>query len=573
MKMNILGIHTTHDAGAALISDGKIIAAVNEERFNRIKHYGFLPINSIDYCLKKAGIGIEDIDIIATSSSVLDPSLKLLFNLSDREISKVYPAFSQLGNLKARIKSNIYKYLEPREVLPDYISSFKIKDSTKILPTDHHLAHAASAYYTSGFKEKCLVVSADGVGDNISIAIYRGENGKLTLLKNYGIEGSLGLFYGMVTESMGWWVGDGEPKTMGLAAYGDPNSFPDFILKSFMPEYENGTLKKPYNYAKINRFKLFDCYHFHFSELSSIKRIKDTYGDKNIAAKAQYLLEKEMIELIGYWAKKEGVRRLATSGGVFLNVKLNQKIVEANIIDEYHVFPNAGDGGLALGAALYQQFNICGEKNIPKLEHLFLGPEFSNYEVESILKGRNIPYEKVDDAALMAAKLLAQGRIIGWFQGRMEYGPRALGNRSILADPRKKENTNIINEKVKFREWFRPFCPSLLYEVAEDYFHTQREEFFMITAYSVRKEKVNQIPAVVHVDGTSRPQLVKRQHNEKFWRLIKSFQDLTGTAVVLNTSFNIKGEPMILSPRDALKCFFDTGIDNLIINDFLISKD
>jgi len=360
---------------------------------------------------------------------------------------------------------------------------------------------------------------------------------------------------------------------MGLAPYGDRKAVLDKkVLVHYLPGYQNGEITKGVDFGNVRYFKEFDAFHWHFPDAIKIKKVVQDYGAENVAAEAQHLLEESLLNFIRYWVKKENARNLATSGGVFLNVKLNQKIIEDNIVENYYIFPNAGDAGLALGAALYISQNFSKENTTQKIGHIYWGPQYSNDEIESILKERNLRYRKSDNISQEAAKALADQKIIGWFQGKMESGPRALGGRSILFDPGKPENKDIINMRVKFREPFRPFCPSIMEEYAHEYLSTNYEDRYMITACNVKNEKRNVIPAVMHVDGTCRPQLISRQINRRFWELLDNFRQYTGVPVLLNTSFNIKGEPIVCSPRDAIKCFFDTGLDLLCIGDFIVSK-
>ncbi|MBL7197027.1 MAG: hypothetical protein ISS47_02895 [Candidatus Omnitrophica bacterium] len=569
--MIILGLNTTHDAGAALIKDGKIIAAVSEERFSRIKHYASLPIKSVDYCLKAAKVDIDNIDIIAISSTILDPSINMLFGLSRNKLNKFILKDSNKLNLKQKLKMRLLGYMFKEEKLPVYIKPIKV-NKPKIALVNHHLSHAASAYYSSGFKEKCLVITMDGVGDYISTTVYLGENGKLKLIYYVNKLGSLGFFYGFITEALGWWVGDGEGKTMGLAAYGNPNSVKDAYLRKFLPKYVDGKLKRFHDF-KISSFKLQNTYHWHFEEAREVMKLIDKYSPEDIAAKAQEMLEETAFDFITHWVRKEKVEQLAVAGGIFFNVKLNLRIVESSVVRDFFVFPNAGDGGLPVGAAFYEYFKRKPDAEVnDRIKNLYWGSEFTFEEIRHILQERHIKFKKSQNICAEVAELIRNGKIVAWFQGRMEFGPRALGMRSILMDPRKKENKDILNKKVKFREPFRPFCPSILKEAAKDYFLLDRIEPFMITAYRVRPEKISDIPAVVHVDGTSRPQFVEKDVNPKFWQLIEEFRKLTGMPILLNTSFNIKGEPIVCSPRDALKCFYDTGIDVLVLDDFLILK-
>lgn len=359
---------------------------------------------------------------------------------------------------------------------------------------------------------------------------------------------------------------------MGLAPYGDVSKV-NGILKDFCPKFKNGRLVKPHNFGIAYSHNEKGALHWHFDKAYEIQKLIKRYGRKNISAEAQRILEEQVMDVIFSWLEREKTKNLCCAGGVFLNVKLNQRIWNSGKVKHHYIFPNSGDGGLAVGTALYTYYKLSGESTTDKISNVYWGPEFSDEEIESILKDRNLKYEHYENISERCAELLAEGRIIGWFQGKMESGPRALGNRSILMGPRKAENKDIINSKVKFREVFRPFCPSIIEEARKEYLNDSREEPFMITSFDVKDVKRGRIPAVVHVDETLRPQTVKREVNPKYWNLIKKFSDITGVPVILNTSFNIRGEPIICSPRDAIKCFYDTGMDYLVVGDFLVSKD
>ena len=570
--MKVLGIHIGHDSGSSLIIDGQIVADVSEERLVRIKHYAGLPVNSIHFCLTAGKISFDELDFIAISSEINDPKLKTLLNLSDERFNQIITNNLPRISFGTRVKNIIKNRITYQETPPLYMGFYNLAPKTKVVKVDHHLSHASSAYYTSGFKD-CLIITCDGVGEETSVAIWKGIHGKIREIKKYGTSGSFGWFYSLATEALGWWVGDGEGKTMGLAPYGDRKAVLDKkVLVHYLPSYQNGEITKGVDFGNVKYFKEFDAFHWHFPDAAKVKEVVQRYGAENVAAETQDLLEKSMVDFVKYWVKKEAVNNLATSGGVFLNVKLNQKIIEDNIVENYSVFPNAGDAGLSLGAALYTSKAFSKEDIAQKIDHIYWGPSYSNDEIESILRERNLHYRKSDNISKEAARALADQKIIGWFQGKMESGPRALGGRSILFDPGKPENKDIINMRVKFREPFRPFCPSIMEEYAHEYLSTSYKDRYMITACNVKSEKRNTIPAVTHVDGTCRPQLISRQINRRFWELLDNFRQYTGVPVLLNTSFHIKGEPIVCSPRDAIKCFFDTGLDLLCIGDFIVSK-
>lgn len=565
--MIVLGIHSGHDSSAAIIIDGKIIADVQEERFTRVKHSSNVPIYSIQYCIKAAGIAdINAIDYISLSWENNPRGLNTLFGITDNYSSKEKVAINIARTFFG--KSLGMKY----EKLPIYYPDYTNYDKAKIFNNNHHLVHAASAYFTMPSNEKCLIFTIDGAGDNTCTAIWVAEGNKIQLLQKYYKEASIGWAYSVVTEGLHWIHGDGEGKTMGLAPYGDYKKCKG-VLDKYFPKFENEKLVKESELGNSYYWTESGSTQFHFDEAKEVKSLIEKYGRENIAAEAQRLLEENVLNLVYGWVKKTGIKKIACAGGIFLNVKLNQRIWNnrGDLIEQQHIYPNPGDSGLAVGAAFLQYYKYNDFKGY-KLNNLYFGPEYSNSEIEELLKIRKLNYKYIDDAPQKAAELLADNKIVAWFQGRMESGPRALGNRSILMSPLKAENKDIINSKVKFREAFRPFCPSLLYEYKDVYLDDNREELFMITSFNVKNEKKDKIPAVVHVDGTVRPQMVKKEINPLYWELINNFGKLTGEYIVLNTSFNVKGEPIINTPQEAIRCFFDSGLDAIFLGNYLLEK-
>jgi len=548
----IMGIRYGHDASVALIVGGKIIANVAEERFTRTKNDGSFPINAIEYCLKTAGIEAGELDaIVLPAKDYFPPPLFAFFDVSE----EIVPAHRR-GDVP---------------VLPTYFKPWKLSKTCKILTVEHHLAHAASTYYTSGIapSERVLVVTMDGRGDDVSVTVWRGENNRLTSLRQWDGSASLGWFYANATEGLGWRHGSDEWKTMGLAPYGTPKPG---ALKGYHPEFENGELVKGRNYGAATRWLDHGVNHYHMQDAIPLGKIAEQLGREDYSAEVQRVAEEQAEKLILPWLEKENTRHFCGAGGFFLNVKFNQKLWYTGKLDTHWTYPDPGDAGLALGAALYAYYTAHPDQPAPKLEHMYYGPEYSAEEIETILKERKIEYERPENVSEAAARYLAENKIIAWFQGRMEAGPRALGNRSILMSPLRPENKDLINACVKYREAFRPFAPAMLYEAVDDYLVNGREEPYMITSFDVKPEKQDKIPAVVHVDGTSRPQTVRREVNPRYYDLIKAFGDITGENVILNTSFNVKGEPIICNPREAIKCFFDTGLDVLVLGDFLLKK-
>lgn len=562
--MNVLGIHIGHDSSAALIRDGRIVADVAEERFTRVKHYCGLPIQAIEYCLKSQRLTADDLDAVAIPAAGSVPDLNFLFALEGARREPKTNARQALDFVNAIMKKADVKP-------PLYIRNFPLSARTEIVHVEHHLAHAASAYYTSGSREKQLLVTIDGAGDGLSIVIWRGENGRIVRLHEFPTSASLGWFYSNVTEALGWWHGDGEGKTMGLAPYGDDTKCQG-VLDRFSPKFERGALVEAHDFGRNYYWNENGAIQWHFDEAAEIRELVGKHGAEHIAAEAQRVLEEQVKNIIFPWMEREATRNLSTAGGVMLNVKLNQRLWESGRIDRHHTYPNPGDAGLAVGAALSVYYQANPGAPIPALEDLYFGPEYGNAEIEQALKLRRIEYRRLEDATAFAAKLLAQDKIVAWFQGRMESGPRALGARSILMSANRPENKDIINARVKFREAFRPFCPSLLWERKEEYLEKARDEFFMITSFTCKPDRRARVPAVVHADNTLRPQTVKSNFHPRFWNLIHEFGKLTGEYLLLNTSFNIMGEPIVCHPREAIRCFYDNGLDALILGNFVLEK-
>ncbi len=561
--MIILGVHQGHDASAAIIKDGDILADVAEERFSRLKHCNDLPLDAIDYCLQAAGLqSIAQVDYVAFSWRKPSRPLRAALALPEpRDIKSVATSF---GKATLGVESNRLK-------LPLYRKDYSVPEN-KVVCVEHHLAHAASAHFTRQNSESCLVFTLDGSGDGVSSAVWKALGNEIRPLQKLSREASIGWGYSIITEALHWWHGDGEGKTMGLAPYGNPDNCRG-VLDRYFPVFDGANLSRPTNFGPVSYWQERSAMHFHLDEAYEVAELIQRYGREDIAAEAQRKLEECVTGWIRGWIEKTGVRRCAFSGGVFLNVKLNQRVWEMrkDLFDEQHIFPNAGDSGLALGAALkvYHGHRPFAGRD---LGPLYWGPEYNNEEIEKILQANNLSYRRCDDPVQEAARLLAGNKIIGWFQGRMESGPRALGNRSILMSPLRAENKDTINAEVKFREGFRPFCPSLLHEKRDVYLKNARDAFYMFPSFCVTDETRNKVPAVVHVDATLRPHLVKQEHNPMYWRLINQFGKLTGEYILLNTSFNIRGEPIICGPREAIRCFFDGGLDAVFLGEFVLTK-
>lgn len=580
--MYVLGIHQGHDSNVTLVKDGKIIASVNEERFTRIKHYGGVPYQSIQFCLNSTNIDIKDLNKVVFPTIDTYSQIEVLFDLKKNEsYLKTNPEVERKPADYIRMLAvrtlRVLKMWIPLE-LPIYIKKFPLGSNTVVEHIEHHLAHAAASYYSCGFKEKTLVITADGSGDGLSTTIWIGENGELKSLAKIGRTGSLGIFYGLITEALGWWIGDGEGKTMGLAPYGSTKKTYG-VLNKFLPTYKYGKLQKGAYGGLAGVWEDFATFQYHLPQAEEIQKLIKKYGAENIAAEAQRCLEEQLLNLVKHWVEKEKVSSLALGGGVFLNVKANQRIWETLKLKNFFVYPDPADSGLSAGAALYGYFseNKNQFKYNKQITNLYFGPSYSLAQIEDILKKRKIAYEKFNQKEMIKkiAHLLYKNKVVALFNGRMEVGPRALGNRSILMSPLRAENKDIINKTVKYREAFRPFCPSLTDKAAKKYLtNTSPNPSFMIISFSVPNNVRERIPAVVHVDGTVRPQVLKRKDNNFYYDLIEEFGKLTGDPVLLNTSFNIKGQPIVCSPQDAIKCFYDTGIDYLVLeNEILLVKE
>lgn len=567
---NILGFSTTHDSGATLLRDGEIVAAVSEERFNRTKHYGYLPFKSIEYCLEAGEITADDLDLVTTPSEALRSDARLLLDSDVESINVSQESMSPLKRLTRESVEAFQRLSLHNTEIPEYARTVTFPDGVDVALVNHHEAHAASAYYCCGHGD-ALVVTLDGLGDRLSGTVWRGQDGELENLRQWGREGSLGWFFGIVTQALGWWIGNGEGKTMGLASYADPSPEAKESLREILPEYEDGELVDGYNFSRASSWKVNDTFHWVFEEADYVTELVETHGREVIAASAQELLEEQVLDIVKPWLDETGLEHLAAAGGVFLNVQVNERILRQANPSDYFVFPNAGDGGLPTGAALDAYRYLTQSFRPSRLTHAYYGPDITR-NVESTLDGRLIDFERPDDIVERCAELLADGKILAWCQGRMEYGPRALGNRSILIDPTREDSMDRVNERVKFRDSWRPFAPSILAEAAEEYLVEPMYDPFMITSYDVREEKRKEIPAVTHVDGTTRPQMVCREVNEPYWRLISAFEKRTGTPVLLNTSYNLSGDPIVCDAKDAIGTFYNSGLDALAIGDYLVQK-
>jgi carbamoyltransferase len=566
--MKILSFNYGHDSSACVIIDGEIKAAIAEERLTRAKNDATFPIAAIEWCLDWCGLEAADLDMVVSAGRTLRLDTRAFFDFppgtgpEDASIK---------GRIKGAIRDRYFSGLGAvRGDLPLYREKLKLRRDCKVVTVEHHLAHAASAYYTAGLgNERCLIATMDGIGDVTSCALWRGEGNRITPIRSYGADSSVGWFYGNATEGLGWRHGSDEWKVMGLAPYGTPQPG---ALRGFHPEFANGQLVRPHDYGTFGIWRDHGAQHFHGRDAAALGKIASSMGREDFSAEVQRVVEEQMLAFIVPSLKEERTRKICCAGGCFLNVKFNQKLWYTGEVDDQWVYPDPGDAGLAVGAGLHAYYAHNPDKTNSRINNLYWGPSYEDEEIETILKERGLVYEKPADLSSHVADLLVKNYAIGWFQGRMEAGPRALGGRSILMSPLHADNKDRINAKVKYREAFRPFCPSMLAEHRDTYLVNARDERFMITSFEVQDSKRESIPAVVHVDNTVRPQLVYRETNARYYDLIKAFGERTGEYLVLNTSFNVKGEPIVCHPREAIKCFFDTGLEALVLGSFVILK-
>jgi carbamoyltransferase len=525
-----------HDAAAALIIDGKIVSAIEEERLNRIKHSDKFPVEAIKFVLSQAGIRFQDLDQIC------------YYGLPNYFFDKGEPV-----PLAGKIQE------VTREAFGCEI------DEKKLYFVHHHLAHAVSTYYMSGF-ERSLVLSIDGQGDDISGMVLNGEGKKLDVLNKYSIPNSLGIYYLNVIYMLGYKQFD-EYKVMGLAPYGNPATYRD-LFKSFYTLLPEGQ----YNIDLKKVKKLY---------LLTPRRQKDepfNQTHKDIAAALQESVEEIALHILTHYKKKYNHTRLCLAGGVAHNCSMNGKVLYSGLFEEIFVQPAAHDAGCALGAALYRYHELHPQAPFSTLKHLYWGtPTGDNESIQKTLGCWDdfLQYEKVDNITRKAAQLMAEGAVIGWMQGQSEFGPRALGNRTIAADPRPPENKDIINEMVKKREAYRPFAPSVLEEYVDEYFDLPiktRQFPYMIFVVKVKEDKHKLLGAITHIDGTARIQTVSKETNPTYWQLIDEFRQITGVPIILNTSFNNNAEPIVDSANDAIVCFYTTKLNYLVIGDYLIKK-
>ncbi len=592
--MHILGISCHyHDSAAALLRDGMLVAAAQEERFSRKKNDAAFPVRAIDFCLQKAGLTSKEVDYAVFYEK---PFVK-----AERLITSVLATFPRSRRL---FQDGMNLWLKEKLWIKEYIRRHLAIDPSRILFVEHHLSHAASALFCSPFSE-AAILTIDGVGEWTTATLGRGSsnwgNGlpnRIDLSRELRFPHSLGLLYSVFTAFLGFEVNEGEYKVMGMAPFGQPRyadkirkiaefrddgslwlnpayiSFPYHTQQSFTRKFEEifGTPRDPKARFVTAKTSLYDDPNPPAAE--ELKR-NQYYAD--LAASIQQVTEEVMIAMARQLHRETGLKKLCMAGGVALNCVANYKVLQATPFDEIYVQPAAGDAGGALGAALYTYHVLLGQPRRFVMDHAYWGKDYQNGAVAETLRREGIPFEAVEDDERLLDRVvdsLLSGKVIGWYHGPFEWGPRALGSRSIIADPRREDMKDIVNIKIKFREPFRPFAPSVLAERAAQMFSLpdaakHYPTRFMLYVAPVTSDKV---PAITHVDGSSRPQVVHREVSPRYHRLIEKFEEATSVPLVLNTSFNLKGEPIVGSPADAFNTFRRSGLDVLVLENFIVSK-
>ena len=550
-----------HDSAAALVVDGELVAAAEQERFSRKKHTGDFPIDAIQFCLREAGIALEDVAEIAHGFDYAP--FRPLYSL-DPESARLYEdVFS---------KEALVRQL--RRYFPDF-------PDEKIQPVNHHLAHAASAAFTSGWDE-CLTVVNDAMGEVQSLTVFRFRDGDFEKLREISANDSIGILYSLVTLHLGFDFNCDEYKIMGLAPYGDPGRFRAFFENS-VELRPDGSIRIPI--LRLNRSRAerenYLATRAYLDERLVTRRVPDaeiTQEHKDVAAALQECLDRAVLHVCGHFGEQTGMRRIALAGGVALNCTANGKLIDSGRFDEVYIQPAAGDDGTALGAALYRA-SLREQVRNERMPVPLLGPAYAFPCIEKAIQkyaGRIAVtrFDSIEQTCAEAARLIAEGRVIAWYRGRMEYGPRALGNRSILADPGHPAMRDRINAMVKMREAFRPFAPACSVEEAHRWFNVAPGTHmpYMITVVDVRPEHRSSLPAITHVNGSARLQTVSEKDNPDFHRLLAAVGKTTGREMVLNTSFNVKGQPIVNTPEEAIETFLRTGIEFLFLENRILAR-
>jgi len=560
--LNILGISCFyHDAAAALLRDGQLVAAAHEERFTRKRHDPDLPEHAIDYCLEAAGLEIGDIDYLVFYDKPFIKFERILLTYL-ATFPRSLPSFTKAMPVWLREKLWVPQQLHK-----------KLGYDGEVLFAEHHQSHAASAFLPSPFEE-AAILTLDGVGEWATATHGVGRGNSFEILREIRFPHSLGLLYSAFTYYLGFKVNSAEYKVMGAAPYGRPKYY-DLILKELVDLREDGSFKLDMKYFAYDygltmtnaRFARL----FGHPVRQGESKMEDFHWD--MAASVQKVTEEVVLRMARDIHAKTGMKNLCMAGGVALNCVANGRVIREGPFENLWVQPAAGDAGGALGAALFAHNVVLGNPRTFRMEHAFWGPEFSEAEIQRFLDERKLPHRKLsrDEMIRETARHLDEKQaVVGWFQGRLEWGPRSLGARSILADARNEANWKRVNLKIKFRESFRPFAPAVLEEKCSEWFDLDRESPYMLLVCQVRPDR--KIPAVTHVDGSARVQTVRRDQHAEFYDLIAEFDRRTGCPVIINTSFNVRGEPIVCTPEDAYLCFMRTNMDLLVLGNFLLEK-
>lgn len=560
--MKILGISCFyHDAAACLLDEGRVVAAAQEERFTRKKHDWEFPKNSIRYCLEAGGISIGQLDAIAFYDKPFVKFERILHNyISTWPLGMI----SFLNAIPPWLKQKIWT---------SHLIQKELDSQAPLYFSEHHLSHAASTFYASGFEE-AAILTVDGVGEWATTSLAKGEGLDIKILQEIHYPHSLGLLYSAFTYFLGFKVNSGEYKVMGLAPYGRPR-FYQTILDHLIDLRPDGSFKLNQKYfAYTYGMRMTGG---PFAKLFGTKpRNPETpLGEIHfdLAASIQKVCDEAMLRMARQVHQVTKSNRLCLAGGVALNCVSNGKILREGPFREIFIQPAAGDAGGAYGAASFVSHALYREPRLPHWDHAFIGPNFKEEEAEEVLNREGAVYEKLEREALLqkTAQAIAGKKVVGWVQGRMEFGPRALGHRSILADPRDPKMKDVVNQKIKFRETFRPFAPTVLEEECPNYFDLDRESPFMLLVAPVRGDR-RVIPSVTHRDGSARIQTVNEKQDKLYCDLIREFSRLTGVPVIINTSFNVRGEPMVCTPSEAWRCFMRTQMDVLVVGPFYLEK-
>jgi len=592
--MYILGISALyHDSAAALVKDGEILAAVQEERFSRKKHDNRLPFNAINYCLSVASLSMFELDAVVYYDQPLltmDRYIKNLLALGKDSDFQIEKRFDGLVSSRMKIDS----------LLRDKYGFLGKQD--KLYTVEHHISHGASAFYPSPF-ENAAILTVDGVGEWATTAIGKGSGNKIEILEEIDYPHSIGLMYSAFTAFCGFKVNSGDYKFMGLAPYGEPVYY-DLIKENIVDIKADGSFRLNLEYFDFykGQFMTNEKFAQLFGGAARTAESKITRREMNIAASAQKITEEILSALAKHAREITGEKNLVMAGGVALNCVANGKILDSKIFNDIWIQPAAGDAGGSLGCALYACYNLFNcKRKIDKSDSQkgsYLGPEFSEEDICKYLDDVGACYHKTEGGKLYSsiAEEIANGKVIGWHQGRMEFGPRALGNRSILGDPRSEKMQSILNLKIKYRESFRPFAPAVLREDVSEYFETEHDSPYMLLVSGVRKSRrkdfdkekflseyeddmlpvVNasrsDVPAITHIDYSARVQTVDGKYNAEFYNLLREFKRQTGCSVLINTSFNVRGEPIVCTPEDAYICFMRTEMDILVLGNVVLYK-